>query len=244
MTEGIIVGADAKEEWLLSWWWSNYSRHMNYPVCFMDFGMSKEAAEWCKTKGQYLPITEDTEALALATDPPPGLELLCGEGFREKRKAWFKKPFACSASPFSKSIWVDLDCLILDSLASIFDDLGKIGELSLVREPPEVQMNCKKNLLIEDGEVLYNTGVVGFLRDSIILQDWMNILKDTSYHFPGDQDALSKAIFLKKFPVVELSPLYNWPWCLSFNRSAAVIHFWGKGKDILRKTLSEHKKTS
>lgn len=239
MQEGIIVGSDQHEEDLLPFWYKCYSQYMTYPVCFMDFGMSKEMVDWCKARGQYLAIKEDTVALANATEPPKRvLDELCGKDrkdIHEIRKVWLKKPFACLHSPFIKTIWVDVDCVIRNTLAPIFAKLGLSAEIALVRELTIVQNQAKAAGLIVEGEILYNSGVIGFIQKSPIIQEWVNIVKDTHYYFPGDQDALSKVIFLKKFSVIELSPIFNWSWVLPKMNEAIVVHFNGaKGKELLR----------
>lgn len=53
---GILVGSNARQEWLLSWWWENYRRHNNDPVSFVDFGLSAEKKEWCKERGRLISL--------------------------------------------------------------------------------------------------------------------------------------------------------------------------------------------
>ena len=54
--DGIVVGADLTQEWLLPWWWSHYSRFNSLPVAFIDFGMSDEMKKWCQERGELIPL--------------------------------------------------------------------------------------------------------------------------------------------------------------------------------------------
>ena len=47
--DGVIVGSDYSQEWLLPWWWENYTKHNRYPVTFVDFGLSQEPIELCRS---------------------------------------------------------------------------------------------------------------------------------------------------------------------------------------------------
>lgn len=58
MNKGVLVGADQKQEWLLLWWWKNYSEENELPVCFVDFGMSEKGRKWCQKRGQLLLVEE------------------------------------------------------------------------------------------------------------------------------------------------------------------------------------------
>lgn len=93
---GVLTGCDSAQEWMLPWWWANYSRHNAWPVAFADFGMSGEARAWCAERGTVLSV----QALRLAV--------------------WFRKPLAMLASPFRWSLWLDLDCEVRGELGEAF----------------------------------------------------------------------------------------------------------------------------
>lgn len=63
MMKGILVGCDQNQEWLLSWWWDQYSAHNSYPVVFVDFGMSKTGVAWCNERGTCIPQSLDAHSL-------------------------------------------------------------------------------------------------------------------------------------------------------------------------------------
>ena len=54
--DGIIVGADLTQEWLLPWWWEKYRKNNSYPLAFIDLGMSFEMKDWCRARGEHIPL--------------------------------------------------------------------------------------------------------------------------------------------------------------------------------------------
>ena len=50
---GVVVGSDIGSEWMLEWWFNNYSKHNDFPVTFVDYGMSLEASRWCEERGRF-----------------------------------------------------------------------------------------------------------------------------------------------------------------------------------------------
>jgi len=39
LNEAFLTGCDEKTEWMLEWWFSEYSKHNDTPVIFADFGV-------------------------------------------------------------------------------------------------------------------------------------------------------------------------------------------------------------
>ena len=62
--DGVIVGSDANHEWLLVWWWENYSRFNSLPVAFVDFGMSPESRKWCQERGLIVDLIVENDFVA------------------------------------------------------------------------------------------------------------------------------------------------------------------------------------
>src|SRR5689334_19040244 len=131
---GVIVGCDETQEWLLPWWWERYSSENNFPVCFADFGMSLTARSWCEQRGEMLQIAIDCSS-ASSEDFPCSNEAksLYGPLLCSTRGQWFKKPFACLASPFHRSAWIDLDCEVLRPIDALFDQCDSSCPLALMR---------------------------------------------------------------------------------------------------------------
>ncbi len=238
--QGVIVGCDQKQEWLLPWWWDHYSCHNNYPVAFADFGMSPNALAWCKERGQCLtlPSSKIREENDISSLQKQQWEKRYGNGIWFFRSGWFKKPLALLHSPFPIGIWLDLDCQVNGSLDPIFNSLLFNAELSLVREPSFIQEHDEKKGFLLPGEVSYNSGVIAFRRNATILHHWVKEAIEYNEKYVGDQPALNRAIFLQKAAPVELPSEYNWPMVLGPNKEALIYHFSsGKGKiEILKNT--------
>lgn len=101
LPRGVVVGCGSEQEWMLPWWWENYSKHNALPVLFIDMGfgekaMTGRAREWCASKGTL------------------------GE-LHVPMEGWFQKPFALSQTVFEESVWTDVDVEIRGSLEPIFD---------------------------------------------------------------------------------------------------------------------------
>ncbi len=102
--DGVVTGCDKGHEWMLQWWWDNYSKHNDYPVTWANFGMSAEARQWCTKHGKVVDLN-----------------------FRVKRN-WFKKPMAILGCPYKRIIWTDTDCEIRENLAPLFEyATNKVG---------------------------------------------------------------------------------------------------------------------
>ena len=225
MERGVLVGCDQAQEWLLSWWWKNYRQKNTLPVAFADFGMTEEARSWCQARGLVLPISVDGYRVALKKEIEEDLlrewELSISP-FWESRQAWFKKPFAMLQSPFFETIWMDLDCEVLDSLDPIYPYLSSQSKIGLVRV---------RELDGTEGKVLYNSGVIVFEKEAPILKKWAEFSLFQNHRFLSDQDALSEIIFNEKFVVGEVPEIYNWLMCRGVHLGAKVLHWaavWGK----------------
>jgi hypothetical protein len=228
MTKGVIVGCDRHQEWLLEWWWSHYTQHNKYPVAFVDLGMSSQAQSWCKSKGHYIsleapqnfvfPKSLISPELVLEWENTYGRELWHG------REKWFYKPYALQQTPFDEAIWVDLDCEVTGSLTPIFQKIHTHSKMTLAKE----------HGLNE--EETYNSGVIGYHRDSPLLALWTELCFHHNDRFLGDQDVLSFIINSENVEVAELPNKYNWVIRNGINCDAVVLHWAGKwGKEVIRR---------
>ncbi|MBS0628502.1 MAG: hypothetical protein JSS09_09885 [Verrucomicrobia bacterium] len=225
--KGFIVAADLTQEWLLPWWFENYSKHNNLPVAFVDFGLSKEMKQWCQEKGHYinLPIPDVfvAEKDTLPTQHIEFWENQFGTHFWKSRNAWFKKPLACLQSPYQKSVWMDLDCEIKGSLLPIFSLPDSAVGLTI----------AKGYSFITDGADV-NSGVIFFQRGSPIIEDWAKEAIRNNHVYVGDQDILYDLILKKNLPIGELPSIYNWSRFSESNPNALVVHWHGDhGKSFI-----------
>lgn len=228
MVEGVVVGSDQTQEWLLPWWWDHYTHHNRYPVTFADFGLSLEKKMWCRERGTLVTLREIDFALERdAIDPElvAVWEAQFGKAFWPSRGAWFKKPLACLSSPFERSLWLDLDCEVRGNLAPLFELAEHPSGIAMARDSFEVPG-------------IYNSGVIAFRRDLPLLHDWARASFEQNHTFRGDQELLSYLIAEQKLTIGEISPLYNWSRCQGDKPDAVIYHWHGEhGRAVIKHEL-------
>jgi len=85
---GILLGSDSNQQWLLPWCVDHIRRTgCELPIAFADFGMTPDAAAWCKTQGTTFRV-----------------------GIPRNTRTWCAKPLAIRMSPFHRTLWMDADC--------------------------------------------------------------------------------------------------------------------------------------
>lgn len=225
---GILVGSNARQEWLLSWWWENYRRHNNDPVSFVDFGLSAEKKEWCKERGRLISLRmpplfvkdrDEVDTLLVKE-----WESRFPDLFWESREAWFKKPQACLQSPYKKTIWLDLDCEVVKPL----NGLLKAPGIALARD----------RAALEPRFPIYNSGVIVFQKNDPLIFEWAKQSIEKNELFRGDQDLLSQIIAEKRHSISELSPIYNWSVGEGEREDVVIYHWLGEAaKSALRNKL-------
>ncbi len=227
--DGIVIGSDRSQEWLLPWWWENFKKHNRSPVTFVDFGLSEEMKTWCRDRGELaaLPFLDvfiqDREEIpaAVAED----WEARYGDHFWQSRKAWFKKPLACLQSPYQRTLWLDLDCEILGPLDDLFNACDHVSGIALVKDRASDASPIS----------LYNSGVIAFQRDLPLLSAWADQSFERNGAFRGDQDLLSQLIFEHNLSICELPAIYNWNIGYGLNPQAVICHWIGDAaKNVLR----------
>ena len=152
------------------------------------------------------------------------------------RKAWFKKPLGFLQTPFQWTLWLDLDCEVLDSLNPLFED--PTTQLAMVKEPSSsLEAQYKLNLLTP-GTLVYNSGVLFYPHGYPLLTHLAQVAESQSKFFMGDQDLLANLLHAKPNCVKELSNIYNWRIAEGFNPEAIIIHWVGVfGKNQLKMRL-------
>lgn len=237
--QGIIVGCDERQEWLLPWWWKHYSTYNSFPVVFADFGMSEKALTWCRERGKCytVPSVDVLQKNQVFTPEKERWEDRYGKSIWFFRSAWFKKPLSLLHAPFSIGVWVDLDCQINGELDPLFNSLTFGAEIGLVKEPEFIQDYDQKNRFLLPGEVNYNSGVVVFRQHASILHQWVEEALANNANYPGDQQALCRAIYKYQPALVELPSTFNWLRILGPNPDALIHHFTGEGKLELLKQI-------
>ena len=225
--DGILIGSDSTQEWLLPWWHQNYIRHNSHPITWIDFGLTPEMHAWCKKRGNVIVIRIADIFVApqeeLSADCYSLWEERFGKAFWSCRDVWFKKPAAFLQTPYERTIWIDADCEIKGSIAPLFD---------LCNPPIPFAMRSTPHRS-PAGDLIYNSGVVPYRWGLLLMEKWVEMAFESNNSFMGDQDILSQIIADDKIPIREIPDTYhrfrNEP-----EEGAILIHWTGaNGKKVI-----------
>lgn len=227
--DGILVGAEISQEWMLPWWWENYRKHNPFPVAFADFGMSARMQSWCAERGEVIAvkIPDCFVAAQDELDPRLAAEWLGGRSdtFWDIRPIWFKKPFACLQTPFQRTIWIDIDCEIRDSLTELF---------SCCENPNEIAMGRYNDASI------YNAGVIPFKRGNRIFSIWASESLKRNHLFRSDQELLVALLAELNISIQELSRCWNWSRKWAEESDIKIYHWHGEpGKAVIYSMIDQ-----
>lgn len=139
---GVMTGCDAKQEWLLPWWWTHYSSCNTLPVVFIDYGMSASVRNWCCERGRVVTVPF-------------------------KGNIMHAKPLALLRSPFEKTLWVDADCEVCACVQPILDAVGA-GVVGVCHDPfhPTVAKSMDRRY------IPVSSGTMVFHRDDPTIRAW------------------------------------------------------------------------
>ena len=205
-SKGILIGCDSRQEWLLKWWWENYSKHNYFPVTFIDFGMSKSAHIWCKKKGTVISLS--VEDLSSCIAQQSWAKTTTPYAF-SKRNIWFAKILALLKTPYKKTLWLDLDCQVKNSLHSLFAYCEKEEDVALCLELKERAQAEQNFSLIPLHAKSYNSGVIVFNHQSPLITRWAQKALSNHAQFFADQQLLDTIIHQENYKVIELPSIYN-----------------------------------
>lgn len=241
--DGVLTGSDALQEWMLPWWWERFRKFNPYKVAFADFGMSEQARNWCRQRGEVIPIQFPEGCLRSREDLPSEKIALWesiynAERLWKSRKAWFMKSLAMVRTPFLRTIWIDLDCEVLGPLDEMFPACMKDPGIAAVVEPVQSIEKQVKFGLLKPGQKLYNTGVVVFKKGAQPILEWARESIEKNGDFPGNQTLLADLLWKEKWGIVELDPKYNWRMMNGPNPDAVIIHWVSTaGKNRIKQML-------
>lgn len=239
--DGILVGCNQFQEWILPWWWEHYAKYNSYCVSFVDFGLSDKMRIWCRERGDLCELHDSMKTIRLTKKEEllPNLskqwELRYGKNIWHVRESWIKKAFSILHSPYDRTIWLDNDCKVLGNLSEIFSILDQT-DLAVARDW------YQSNPLLYQDEIEYNSGVLAFRTPSSFLKDYFQTIESYEKELPGDQELLSRCIHLTRPKFIELSGLYNWRHDLELNAFTKIQHFCGgSGKIAILKSLDRNR---
>lgn len=241
--QGIIVGADANQEWLLPWWWMNYNLHNRLPVTFINFGtLSEKAIEWCRRRGDLIDLELNTDFIATkeGIDPETAKmwESMHPEIWRI-RLEWFKKPFAMIKSPYEQTLWVDLDCQVKGPVEPLFEHCLNEAGIGLAAEAEYSQKLNLHRKIILPGEIVLNSGVVVFAHDSKVIEEWVKQAQLNNHLHFGDQQLLVRILFTMGLKFSLIPATYNWIVESGMNPNAHILHWSGRFKNCLKQQIEQ-----
>lgn len=228
---GVICGTDQRQEWLLPWWWSRLKAVNDLPVVFCDFGMSEEAIAWCRERGEVVSIAMHPGAVASKEKVDPVLVAEwegCHASYNiwDFREVWFTKPLALLSTPFQKTLWLDLDCEVLQSLDPIFAFCDAESQLGIMREFHRTHWPRFHP------EAIYNSGVIVYEHGSSLIVQWVKAAMTQTDRFWGDEALLSHLINAEQILVQELPGVFNWRVSQGVNINAVICHWLGEGGKV------------
>lgn len=242
---GILAGCDRNQEWLLVWWYSHLRKHHpDLPIAFGDFGMSEEGLQWCEQRGTVIPassIPPLPESMGRGW-PLAGEKwvqrYLLSDSLKPQRPTWFRKPLLMKQSPFERTLWLDLDCQVLNSLSPILSLPLNSSKMAIGKSGNSFSMIALESPKIFQVKI-HNSGVVLFEKNSPLLDFWIFLLSQESLSFDGDDQLLSFGIQQYRFTPTQIPCNYNWNYKWGPNPEAAICHYEGEGpKNGLRLSMA------
>lgn len=209
-----VTGCDANTEWMLKWWWENYSKYNKTPVYFFDLGITPKVKEWVNNTFDRVFTLEPHEV-----------------------KAWFLKPEALiqSAKYAHKICWLDTDCEVLNEIDHMFD-LTEYNKLCMVRDRPWTK---RRNAdWFNSGVVLIEGTPMPLLQWAAAIKKNPAVGDQEVLHALIGGDSLKQLVFIK-----EIDNKYNWLRLQLIDKQDSedklIMHWTGpKGKDEIRKLMN------
>lgn len=223
MYNGILTGCNETQEWMLKWWWENYSKHNTLPVTFVDFGMSKSARMWCEKRGNILPIPQyklQTAKKAPWADKVPG-------NVWNNRKLWFSKPLAFLQTPYETTLWTDIDCQILKNIEPMFSLAEVPDGFASSYDKAQNEKYFQDHSILKCKVKCYQVGVLVFKRHSKVISNWVKYCYTQNNQEYSEQSALSHILHENNFDITHFSDNYNWFQPDMKNPHAMIVHHTG-----------------
>lgn len=217
-SQGVIVAANAAYESFLPWWWKHYQAYASLPVTFFDLGMTDQGKAFCQSKGNWTLFTHSMDFVAPRERVSPKhrayWEKHWTQAIWEKRKAWFAKPLILLQSPYTQTLFLDLDCKIQGDITPLFDFLS-----------PSVGFTIVKHVFREG--FYHNSGVCLASTGSPVVLKWAEECLQNSHRYMGDEDVIHHLILENYFEIPFFPLKYNHPHPFGGGDQAVIQHFLG-----------------
>lgn len=229
--EGILIGCDERQEWLLKWWWNHYSKTNSYPVTFLDYGLTPCAKSWCQSKGHVIS--------SLPPDWISNQETISEQASWAKnvplyvwnhRPVWFTKAFSLFETPYEKTIWIDLDCEVKKNLSPLFHYAEYGDGFAITTDAPDYVQHFKEIKALHPEAVGMQVGVFAFRCNSPVLDAWLKHCYENHDQEFSEQTALSHVLYHHAFKTYDITSEYNWLYPENPNPDAAIVHHTGASR--------------
>lgn len=198
--DGILIATDMNQEWMLKWWWNHYSKHNDSPVTFCDIGMSNSARKWCASKGNVISFSLQELSISQKENIPPHVqkewESIHSERIWDCRLQCLQKPFFILQSPYDRTIFVDTDCKVNNSLTPLFSLCNADDGISMV------QMELSKATIV-------HSGVIVARRNAPAFSNWAQTILENHQTISCDEQGLILAQQKTPFKINPLPIEYN-----------------------------------
>lgn len=211
-SQGIITGCDQSQEWMLKWWLEHAEKNAGMPLSFVDFGLSKSACIYLKNRG--INVLDGSSILkpfltkSHYSYPSSWIEKWKRES-TSQRPFYFAKPLACLLSPYDQTLWVDLDCKIVQTPKQAFSYIDPNFGMTMSLDSEQTAINWQEQGLIDKGSVAYQAGVIAFNKDSSLMLTWKQLCLssyDTEY---SEQTAIINYLHRNKKTLQLLPSFFN-----------------------------------
>lgn len=159
---------------------------------------------------------------------------------------WFFKPFLLLQSPYRRTIWIDIDCLVRGSIADLFDfaDNPHGISLSVDKRPEKIKAKINSGIL-KPHHKHYTSGVLPYLHGNEIVKKWAWGVLELEGNFTGDQDVLNHIIGEENIEVPIFPSKYHYIVPRNepvIDPEALIIHFGGSSKRFIMDLVTRYSK--
>ncbi|PCI77178.1 hypothetical protein COB21_03325 [Candidatus Aerophobetes bacterium] len=229
LDQGIITGCDYKQEWMLKWWLYHAKKNSRLPLSVIDFGMSKSAKIFLQSR---VHIIDGSKALNPFLKPssyifPSNWPENWKQDATSQRPFYFAKILATQLSPYTQSLWVDVDCKIIENPIGAFAYIDEAQGLSMALDDPQTALRWKKENLIRPVSIAYQAGVIAFNKNSPLMEKWRSLCINLYNKEYSEQTALSNHLLENNLCINTMPSFFNHlrP---QENIRASIAHYGGQ----------------
>ncbi|MFP6898684.1 MAG: hypothetical protein VCA38_18955 [Roseibacillus sp.] len=204
----VVVPVTQSSEWMLEWWYTQFSCRNSLPILFADAGMGPDKRKWCESRGEVFEIASED---------------------RHPRRI---TPAALVGCGVDKVLIVSPCCEVRDSLSALSCHIE--SRLLLARDS-HLTGRYKRYF---DGGAFFNAAVVGGMPSSEQAEQWLKVSRDEGLDFSGVQDSLNYALYSNSSEVLELPQRFNRLRLDGDRDDPAIMNWTGKqGAAVIREQM-------